>query len=101
MEIHKEIKNAIQNNSLVLFIGSGLSARFNLPTWNKLVKDIISDIDSEKYKSFLPVLNAGLMTPLEILDKLEDESHTIKKYIKNNFKVDRSCDFSLHEKYLN
>ncbi|MEJ5092891.1 hypothetical protein GEO21_22825, partial [Sphingobacterium faecium] len=59
-----------------------------------------SDIDSEKYKSFLPVLNAGLMTPLEILDKLEDESHTIKKYIKNNFKVDRSCDFSLHEKIL-
>ena len=38
MKIEQKIKDAILNNNLVIFAGSGLSTKFNLPSWNTLLK---------------------------------------------------------------
>ena len=42
MKIHSELKDAIENNNLIIFVGSGLSKKFNLPDWNGLVKKVIN-----------------------------------------------------------
>jgi NAD-dependent SIR2 family protein deacetylase len=100
MEISKLIKEAIQHNKLVLFVGSGVSTKIDLPTWGKLVNDIIHDLDSPKYKPLLPVLEGDLMTPMEVIDKLVDEHTEIKRYIKKNFSVNKDKDLTLHKKLL-
>lgn len=94
-----KIQEAIQNNNLVIFVGSGLSLRFNLPNWGKLVSDIITRIDKEEFNVFLPVLKIGAMKPIEVLDKLHSEHNEIRKYIKDNFGITNG-DLKTHQKLL-
>ena len=35
-----QIKNSIKENSLVLFVGAGISANSNLPTWGELIQSL-------------------------------------------------------------
>lgn len=99
MNLPKKIQDAILHNTLVVFAGSGLSTRFNLPNWRKLVEDVIFEIDRNDYKAFIPVLECGLLTPIEVLEKLKPEHNIIRKYIKNNFNI-KDGDFGLHKKIL-
>ena len=96
MEIPKKIQDAIAHSKLVVFVGSGLSTKFNLPSWTKLVEDVINEIDKESFKTLIPVLQNGIMTPIEILEKIKTEHNVIIKYIKNNFKI-LNGDFTLHK----
>lgn len=96
MNIPPKLKEALINNKLVVFVGSGLSTKFNLPDWNTLVKDVIKEIDKEDYNVFIPVLDIGAMKPIEVLEKLKLEHNTIRKYIKNNFNV-KNGDLSIHK----
>lgn len=99
MDIPNKIQDAITNNKLVVFVGSGLSTKFNLPNWNKLVKDVITEIDKKDYNVFLPVLDIGAMKPIEVLEKLKVEHNLIRKYIKNNFSV-KNGDLSTHKRII-
>lgn len=99
INIPHKIQKAINNNELVVFVGSGLSSRFDLPTWQKLVEDIIQEIDKEDFNVFLPVLKINALDPIDVLDKLRNEHSRIKKYIKENFNI-KNGDFSLHKKLL-
>jgi hypothetical protein len=99
IELPRKIKEAIAANKLVVFAGSGLSTKFNLPNWNRLVADIINESDRHEYKSFLPILEAGLMTPLDVLDTMASEHNEIKRYISTHFNISNG-DFSLHRKIL-
>ena len=47
-KIPKEIVNAINTNSLVVFVGAGLSGLFNLPLWNQLSLQMLDGIHEEK-----------------------------------------------------
>lgn len=100
MKIPSEIQNAIKNNELVIFVGSGLSKRFNLPTWTKLTEDIINNINDPKFFELIPPLKSGIFSPIEILDRIQNEHIKVSSYIKNNFKIDSNQDFSLHKKIL-
>lgn len=99
MEIPKKIQEAIKNNRLVIFAGSGLSTKFNLPSWKQLVVDVIAEIGKQDYNVLLPVLEVNLMNPAEVLEKLKPEHNTIKKYIKNNFQT-AETNSSLHKNIL-
>lgn len=99
IKIRSEIETAIKRESLVIFVGSGLSAKFNLPSWNKLVEDIIKEIDKKESNVFLPVLEVGAMDAIDVLEKLKGDHSRIKGYIKNNFKI-KDGDFTLHKKLL-
>jgi hypothetical protein len=81
MEIPKKIRQAIKENRLVVFAGSGLSLKFGLPNWSKLVRDVISEIDIKKYNSLVTLMEDEVMTPMEILEKLNSEHSDIKRYI--------------------
>lgn len=98
--IPSEIQAAIDKNELVIFAGSGLSKRFNLPTWSRLTEDIINNINEKKYLELIPTLNSGVFSPIEILDRLRTEHSKVSAYIKNNFKIESNQDFSLHRKIL-
>lgn len=99
MEIPKEIQDAIKQNKLVIFVGAGLSIKFNLPTWKKLVTDVINETNKNEYKAYLPLLELGEvgMSPIEVIEKLKNEHTIISKYIKSNFKIEKG-DFLLHKK---
>jgi len=100
MEIPKKIRQAIKENRLVVFAGSGLSLKFGLPNWSKLVRDVISEIDIKKYNSLVTLMEDEVMTPMEILEKLNSEHSDIKRYIKNNFQIKEGGDFLLHKNIL-
>lgn len=96
MNIPSKIQEAIDNNRLVVFAGSGLSSKFGLPSWKDMVKSVIEMINKEHYNVFLPVLEIGAMKPIEILERLSLEHNEIQKYIKSNFQI-KGGDFKLHE----
>ncbi|MES2851959.1 MAG: hypothetical protein V4698_03535 [Bacteroidota bacterium] len=86
MNIPPEIQEAIKNNRLVVFAGSGLSSKFKLPSWRKLTEDVISDINEKKYNDLLPLLESGLLTPIEVLDKIQTEHTKVRSFIKKTLK---------------
>ena len=100
MILPNEIQEAIKNNRLVVFAGSGLSTKFKLPTWKKLTEDVISEINEKIFNDLLPLLESGLLTPIEVLDKIQMEHTKVRSYIKENFKIDMNQDFLLHKKIL-
>jgi len=100
MEIPSEIQDAIKKNELVIFAGSGLSKRFNLPTWTKLTEEIINNINEQRFLDLIPTLKSGIFSSIEILDRLHTERSKVSSYIKNNFKIESNQDFSLHKKIL-
>lgn len=52
--MNKELKKAIKDKNVILFIGAGVSATLNLPTWSQLISHIASEIgyDEELYKQY-------------------------------------------------
>lgn len=40
-----QLKNSIKENSLVLFVGAGISANSNLPTWRELIQSFKKELD--------------------------------------------------------
>ena len=99
MVLPKAIENALKNDSLVIFAGSGLSKKFDLPDWQTLVKEVITQLDNPKYAVLLPVLEMGLMTPIEVLEKIKNEHTSIRHYIKKKFNINNG-DYSFHKKVI-
>lgn len=100
MKIEQKIKDAILQNNLVIFAGSGLSSNFNLPSWNKLVKEVIAQIDKKEFNTLLPVLEMGVMPPIKVLELIKSEHSLVKSYIKSNFNVATSNDFEIQKKII-
>ncbi len=100
MNLPTEIQDAIKNNRLVIFAGSGLSSKFNLPTWKKLTEDVISEINDNDFNDLIPVLKSGILQPREVLDKIQREHTKVRSYIQKNFKIDKTEDFLLHKKII-
>jgi NAD-dependent SIR2 family protein deacetylase len=48
--MNKEIKKAIEEDNLVLFVGAGMSIPLGFPDWKKLIKEILKKlkVDFEK-----------------------------------------------------
>ncbi|MET3502932.1 hypothetical protein ABIC45_004569 [Mucilaginibacter rubeus] len=99
IEIPSQLKKAILDNKLIVFAGSGLSVKFNLPSWKQLVNDIITALNKPQYTSFLVLQDSGVMSPIEILEYLKGDHTEIRRYIKENFDISRG-DFQLHKQIL-
>ena len=71
-EIDPHIKEAIRHNSLVCFIGSGLSKNIRLPNWIRMVQHFVDEIsvdnpEMEPLKQKAREPNADPMTILQLL----------------------------------
>ena len=46
-----QIKKSINENSLILFVGAGISANSNLPTWGELIQSFKIELNLENDRS--------------------------------------------------
>lgn len=74
-----EILDAINNDKLVIFVGAGLSINCKLPSWKRLVEDLLIEKSDyiEKSEALLSAMQSEIMTPLSILDRIENEKSII------------------------
>ena len=50
-----QIKNSIKENSLVLFVGAGISANSNLPTWGELIQSLKKELNLPEERTDSPL----------------------------------------------
>lgn len=107
-KIPVELKNAIINDDLVIFVGAGLS--FNLLNskneplkgWKNLVYNIIQNFQEKGYEvSHLKPL-IDLYEPIEVLNLIEKDKNLPKseiyKYVKTFFELNEENNLELHKK---
>ena len=71
-----DIINANDENRLVIFVGSGVSANSQIPTWGDLIKDMASEINWPKSKS----VNQSDYLNIAEYFYLADESESHRQY---------------------
>ena len=50
-----QLKNSIKENSLVLFVGAGISANSNLPTWGELIQSLKKELNLPEERTDSPL----------------------------------------------
>ena len=80
IKIPRELKTAISNNQLLVFVGAGLS--FNLVNindqplkgWGNLVEQILIDLENKGYDTayLIPVLKKQSIKVLELIESDKD-----------------------------
>ncbi len=79
----QELIDSIKNNKLIVFLGAGPSTSCGLPSWLDIVVQTLKQkseyIDNSDI--YIQNLNVGILSPLEVLDKLINN----KKVIYNSF----------------
>lgn len=85
--IPNQLKTAIKEKKLILFIGAGLSSNAGLPLWKDIVSLTLDHPNIEKGEGYKAALNQGLFTPLEILDKIKNHN---KREIYTTFEKETS-----------
>ena len=108
IKIPVELKQAICNNELIVFVGAGLSYDFyningqQLEGWSNLVKHILLHLQSKDYDVayLLPILKK--QEPIKVLDLIASDSTIPKKEISDYLKdfldlEDAKNDYSLHQ----
>jgi len=106
MRIHTDIEEAIHNNNLVFFVGSGFSKPLGLPAWSDLIKCISEDLEQEGESdeficNVLKYIQAGNCTEIEALDRLKQYGYKEKiiDILQNQINVDLSNrDLTRHQK---
>lgn len=99
MNIPFDLKESIQTNKLVLFIGSGFSTSAGLPTWSKLVRSFLQE-NTDRIPNaniYEQNLDAEILSPLEVLEKLKEK---YKKQIYESFEkeLNKEIESETHKK---
>jgi len=68
------LKKAILEDKVVVFIGAGISISAGLPSWSGIVEKVLQNDSVEKNDAYLNALKAGVLSPLEVLDKLKNKN---------------------------
>lgn len=97
-KIPKPLQDSIKNEKLIIFVGAGLSINEGFPSWKKIVLDLLVDKrdyikNSEAYEQ---ALNTEILSPLEVLDKLESEKKIILEAFEKYLKVQKT-DAQIHQ----
>lgn len=75
----EKIKEAIKNDSLVLFVGAGMSMPLKFPSWTDLILNILKDIDEDGPFNFSYYLKqANYIDVFKVLDELERNGYVPK-----------------------
>lgn len=104
VNIPNELKEAIKNNKIILFVGSGVSLDLGMPSWNELVKNIIDDIVQKTGNTDLDmlkdILTQGVMDAIDILELIEKKKYRkyAFNYIEKNLRLNDNAKLDLHKK---
>lgn len=82
-EILPSIKEAIRQNSLILFIGSGYSKNINLPAWDDLAKRMVDKLsqNDQSLEALKTEASKYGMEPIKILNALYEKGHATESKI--------------------
>ena len=101
------LKEAIEADDLVLFIGAGLSWDLkntdneSLEGWDKMVKSITSHLNKKGHITDELKQSCDALEPIKTLEILETEGINrgqIGKFVKHYFTLGKENDFSFHKK---
>lgn len=101
------LKEAIEKDELVLFIGAGLSWDLKntegktLGGWKKMVSSMLSYLKDEKCITAEEQQSCEKLGPIKALQRLENnkiDKRVIGKFVKRYFKLGKENNFSLQEK---
>ena len=101
------LKEAIEADDLVLFIGAGLSWDLkntdneSLEGWDKMVKSITSHLNKKGHITDELKQSCDALEPIKALEILETEGINrgqIGKFVKHYFTLGKENDFSFHKK---
>lgn len=83
------LKNAINEKKLVIFVGAGLSRSAGLPDWKKITMEILAENIKtiSKATGFYSALENDVMTPLEVLDKIQNDKKIILEGFERKLKI--------------
>jgi NAD-dependent SIR2 family protein deacetylase len=102
LEIKTKIIEAIQNNKLVFFIGSGFSRSLGFPNWNELVREILLELSIEEpsYANMIDILNMRLFSEIEILEKIKHKKADVYRVLDRviGIQLNDSEKLLLHKK---
>jgi hypothetical protein len=94
---------AITNDKLVIFSGSGTSHNLNLPSWNELVMKIIDSIvtktGDKKLNTFKLLLESNAMDALDVLTQIEKQGYRKHSfdYLVDNLRILENEDLQLQK----
>lgn len=95
--IPQELKDAVQNKKMIAFLGAGASINCGLPSWYHLVQNLL--ITQESYidnaKLFNQSMEANILSPLEVLDKIYEHKKIVYESFEQQLK-DTSIKSDLH-----
>ncbi|MGP1473744.1 MAG: SIR2 family protein, partial [Prevotella intermedia] len=101
------LKEAIEADDLVLFIGAGLSWNLKntdnepLEGWDKMVKSITSHLNEKGHITDKLKQSCDGLEPIKALEKLEAKGINrgqVGKFVKHYFTLGKENDFSFHKK---
>ena len=107
IDIPPGLKEAIEADDLVLFIGAGLSWDLkntdneSLEGWDKMVKSITSHLNKKGHITDELKQACDALEPIKALEKLETEGINrgqIGKFVKHYFTLGEENDYSFHKK---
>jgi len=64
--MNKDIKKAIENDDLMLFIGAGMSIPLGFDNWNKLVLNILTKLKAKLQKTKITCMNYQICIMIKI-----------------------------------
>lgn len=86
--ISEELKQAIKDDKLVIFVGAGCSIPLGFPTWKELVKNVLDNLNEQYSASsnlnFLNLkakLERDEVSPLSILNVIENDPDAGSQYV--------------------
>ncbi len=101
MNIPESLIERISKNKVVVFVGAGLSIQAGLPSWNKIVEVILDGIGDREPKKdkFKNALADGILSPLEVLTKIERHKEYAIEYLDKEIRsYDSVKPTSIHKK---
>ncbi len=99
LKIPPQLIESMNNGKLVIFVGAGLSTGAGIPSWKKLVKNVLLDNENviEKSSDYIKAIDAEILSPQEVLDKIKKYKKYIYKSIESSLQTD-SKESGIHKK---
>ena len=89
--IPKEVKLAAELGDLILFVGSGVSRRIDLPSWEQFSMFVLKDLVSQRVLNYKDIQRLKILDPRKILSiaKIYNENLDFAKYFEIDARTDR------------
>lgn len=105
-DIPQRLKEAIENDELVLFIGSGLSWKLKntkgaLGGWKEMVSSMLSYLKDKEYITAEEQQSYDKLEPIKALQRLENKGidrEKVRDFLQDYFTLGKENEFPLQEK---